>query len=71
MDKPCSFCGNNSFRETHSQYTYEHEVYSLVVDEVPCEQCTYCNELYFTTDSAAIIQKAFVDKYFRVKRKKK
>ncbi|MBS4027775.1 MAG: YgiT-type zinc finger protein [Ignavibacteriales bacterium] len=71
MDKPCTFCGNNSFRQTTVQYSYENEKYSLVVDEVPCEQCEYCNETYYLPDAVKKIQQAFIDKHFRIKRKKK
>ena len=71
MDRTCNFCGNASFRQTKVQYVYEHDVYSLVVDDVPCEQCEYCNEVSFTTDSANMIKRAFVNKHFRMKAKKK
>ena len=29
------------------QYIYRHEEKFLVVNEVPCEECTYCVERYY------------------------
>jgi YgiT-type zinc finger domain-containing protein len=71
MDTTCPFCGGTGFREAHTQYVFEHKVYALVVDDVPCNQCEYCGERYFTKESADLIQKAFMHKYFIVKGRKK
>ena len=29
------------------QYIYRHDGKFLVVNEVPCEECTYCGERYY------------------------
>ena len=47
MKDKCSFCGNEEVVAKKVQYIYRHDGKFLVVDDVPCEECTYCHERYF------------------------
>lgn len=47
MRDVCSFCGNSSFVEKKVQYIYRHDGRFFVVNDVPCEECTYCSERYY------------------------
>ncbi len=58
MIKQCNFCGNRNVKETRTQYVYKHDGKWLVVDNVPCEQCEYCGEQYFT---AKVLRKIEAD----------
>ena len=43
----CNFCGHKETNTTTTQYTYKRDGKYLIVDNVPCEQCTFCGEAYF------------------------
>ncbi len=43
----CNFCGNQQLVATTTQYTYKRDGQYLIVDDVPCTQCSYCGEAYF------------------------
>ena len=63
MNKACSFCGNKNFRDVRTQYIYRHDGKMMIVDEVPCEECEYCGEQYFTADVLGKIEQDFMDVY--------
>jgi YgiT-type zinc finger domain-containing protein len=47
MNHVCSFCGNKHFVEKQVQYIYRHNNRFFVVNDVPCQECTYCGERYY------------------------
>lgn len=59
MRTVCNFCGNGSFKETKLQYVYRHDNLMLVVNDVPCEQCTFCGEQYYAAAVLAKIEDDF------------
>ena len=59
MNKRCHFCGNVHFEEKKVKYTYTHNDKYLIVDDVPCKQCTYCGEQYFKANVLKTIEKEF------------
>ncbi len=60
MIKQCNFCGNRNAKKTRTQYTYNHDGKWLVVDNVPCEQCEYCGEQYFSAKVLGKIEADFI-----------
>ena len=69
--KSCSFCGNNNFKEVETEYTYKHDGKYLIVEKVPCEQCTFCGEQYFKADVLKRIENEFFSIHKGNKRVKK
>ncbi len=61
--KQCSFCGNKNFTEKQVQYVYKHNDLFLIVNSVPCEECAFCGERYYTADVMKKIEKDFIDIY--------
>lgn len=60
MNDGCSFCGNKNFVRKTVQYIYRHEGKFLVVNEVPCEECTYCGERYYDGPVLERIEREFI-----------
>ena len=48
--KTCNFCGNKEINEQLTQYIYKHEDLFLLVNDVPCEACSFCGEKYFEAE---------------------
>lgn len=70
MNPKCHFCGNKNFKETRVQYIYRHDNQFLIVNEVPCEQCEYCGEQYFSGNVLRRIEEKF-NKIYREGKKAK
>ena len=47
----------------HTQYIYKHDGKMLIMDDVPCEQCAYCGEQYFTAEVLQKIEQNFFEVY--------
>jgi YgiT-type zinc finger domain-containing protein len=63
MKDACSFCGNRNLSSKAVQYIYRHEGKMLVVNGVPCEECTYCGERYFAGPVLERIEREFMRIY--------
>jgi YgiT-type zinc finger domain-containing protein len=63
MTKKCSFCGNINFKNTNVQYIYKHNEKLFVMNNVPCEECTFCGEQYFKAGVLKKIEKDFNEVY--------
>ena len=59
MKTGCSFCGHKELQPRQTQYIYRHNGQFLIVDDVPCLQCSYCGEQYFEGRSLRDIEKRF------------
>lgn len=68
MIKICSFCGNKNFKQKNVQHIYRHEDKLLIINNVPCEECEYCGEKYFTAKVLKKIEQEFKEIYFSGKR---
>jgi YgiT-type zinc finger domain-containing protein len=68
MSKICNFCGNKNFKQKSVQHIYQHEGKLLIVNNVPCEECAYCGEKYFTAKVLKKIEQEFKEIYFSGKR---
>jgi len=44
----CNFCGNKNFVSKNVDYIYKHNRHFMLFEGVPCDECTYCGEQYFT-----------------------
>jgi YgiT-type zinc finger domain-containing protein len=64
MSEPCVFCGHKHLSNKTTRYIYQKNEQMLVVENVPCQECTFCGEQYFDVlvlqkienDHLAIIQ---------------
>jgi YgiT-type zinc finger domain-containing protein len=63
MRDSCSFCGNGRFSTKAVQYIYRHDDRLLVMNGVPCEECTYCGERYYEGPVLERIERQFVRIY--------
>lgn len=61
--KKCNFCGNKNTRSALVQYIYRHDGKMMIIDDVPCEQCEFCGEKYFSADVLKKIEKDFFEVY--------
>jgi len=59
MSKVCSFCGNTNFKVKKVQYIYKHNDRSLIVNDVPCEECESCGEQYFEANTLKKVERYF------------
>ncbi|MCI5151380.1 MAG: YgiT-type zinc finger protein [Candidatus Electrothrix sp. MAN1_4] len=59
MKKICHFCGNKNFKSSNVQYIYRHSGKFLIVNDVPCLQCAYCGEQYFSGEILEKIEEEF------------
>jgi YgiT-type zinc finger domain-containing protein len=54
MTEQCVFCGHKHLSNKTTRYIYQKDQQMLVVDNVPCMECTFCGEQYF---DAIVLQK--------------
>lgn len=47
MSEQCVFCGHKHLISKTTRYIYQKDQRMLVVDHVPCLECTFCGEQYF------------------------
>jgi YgiT-type zinc finger domain-containing protein len=59
MHSVCVFCGHKHLYPSQVQYIYRHDDKFLIVNDVPCLQCAYCGEQYFTRQVLRNIEKKF------------
>lgn len=59
MSSQCVFCGHKDLQPVHTQYMYRHDNQFLLVNDVPCLQCTYCGEQYVAGPILRNIEKKF------------
>ena len=59
MNTRCVFCGHKELQASQTQYIYRHNEKFLIVNNVPCLQCTYCGEQYFEGYVLKNIEKKF------------
>jgi len=69
--KACNFCGNKNFKENNVQYMYRHDGLFLIINDVPCEECTFCGEQYFKATVLKKIEKDYKAIYQSGKKAKK
>ncbi|MFI3187796.1 MAG: type II toxin-antitoxin system MqsA family antitoxin [Methylococcaceae bacterium] len=62
MSEHCVFCGHKHLSSKSTRYIYQKDQQMLVVDNVPCLECTFCGEQYFDT---TVLQKIEND-YFAI-----
>lgn len=54
MSEHCVFCGHKHLNSKTTRYIYQKDQQMLVVEHVPCLECTFCGEQYF---DAGVLQK--------------
>jgi YgiT-type zinc finger domain-containing protein len=54
MSEQCIFCGHKHLSNKTTRYIYQKDQQMLVVDNVPCLECTFCGEQYF---DAVVLEK--------------
>ena len=54
MSKHCVFCGHKHLDRKTTRNIYQKDQQMLVVENVPCLECTFCGEQYF---DAGVLQK--------------
>ncbi|MDD5267611.1 MAG: type II toxin-antitoxin system MqsA family antitoxin [Methylococcales bacterium] len=54
MSEHCVFCGHKHLDRKTTRYIYQKDQQMLVVENVPCLECTFCGEQYF---DAGVLQK--------------
>jgi len=54
----CNFCGSDSFASRTTQYVYRRDGKYLFVDDVPCERCEKCGEIYY---AASVLKRIEAD----------
>lgn len=59
MNERCHFCGNKNFKEEAVQYIYRRGERFLIVNNVPCEQCEFCGEQYYSGEVLSRIEDEF------------
>ena len=59
MPTKCVFCGHKELHPAQTQYIYRNDNKFLIVNDVPCLQCTYCGEQYFEGPMLKNIEKKF------------
>jgi YgiT-type zinc finger domain-containing protein len=61
MNNKCIFCSNNYLIEKKVQYIYKHNSDFIIVNGVPCEECSFCGEQYFKGGELEKIEKLFFE----------
>ncbi|MBI3193264.1 MAG: type II toxin-antitoxin system MqsA family antitoxin [Ignavibacteriae bacterium] len=71
MKKKCNFCGHEEYLTNKVQYIYNRSDRFMIVNNVPCEQCTNCGERYYAVDVLKAIENDFDSIYSSKKEIKK
>ena len=53
----CSYCKNDNFIDSITTHVVSFDGYTLIIKNVPCEECAQCGEKYYTNDVALILEK--------------
>lgn len=61
MNDKCVFCGNKNIEKKKVQYIYSFNSEYIIVNNVPCEVCSFCGEKYFGGKQLERIEKLFFD----------
>ena len=59
MNTRCIFCVHKNLQDSQKQYIYGHNDKFLIVNDLPCLQCTYCGEQYSKRYVLKNIEKKF------------
>lgn len=57
----CVFCGNNNLITKKVQYIYKYNSDIMIVNGVPCEECSFCGEQYFKGEELEKIEQLYFD----------
>ncbi|MCP4150257.1 MAG: type II toxin-antitoxin system MqsA family antitoxin [bacterium] len=57
----CNFCGNKDTVSKVTDYIHRHKGQFMLVENVPCEECTYCGERYYEAVTLKKIEKDFFE----------
>jgi YgiT-type zinc finger domain-containing protein len=71
MSKKCSFCGNQEIVHKSVHYIYRQDEKFLIVNDVPCEECSFCGEQYFAANVLKKIENEFNEIHFAGKKASK
>jgi len=58
MSEQCAFCGHKHLVSKETRYIYQKDGQMLIVEHVPCTECTFCGEQYF---DALVLKKIEID----------
>ncbi len=53
----CNYCKNDNFTKSITTHVVSFDDYTIIIKNVPCEECTQCGEKYYTNDVALILDK--------------
>jgi len=62
MTEQCVFCGHKHLENKLTRYIYQKNEQFLVVEHVPCLECTFCGEQYFE----AVVLKKIENDYLAI-----
>jgi YgiT-type zinc finger domain-containing protein len=71
MADHCVFCGHKHLESKLTRYIYQKEEQLLLVDHVPCLECTFCGEQYFEVTVLKKIESDYLAIHLQHKKPKK
>ena len=51
----CKYCGNDKMIDSTTTHVVNIKDYTIIIKNVPCEECVQCGEKYYTNKVAALL----------------
>ena len=59
MSNNCVFCGHKHLISKTNRYIYQKNQQLLIIDHVPCLECSFCGEQYFDASVLETIEQDY------------
>lgn len=53
----CKYCRNDKMISSVATHVVNYKDYTIIIKNVPCEECTQCGEKYYTDEVATLLDK--------------
>lgn len=53
----CKYCGNDKMIDSVTTHVVNYKDYTIIIKNVPCEECVQCGEKYYSDDVAMLLDK--------------
>lgn len=51
----CQYCKNNKMINSTTTHVVNYKDYTIIIKNVPCEECVQCGEKYYTNEVAMLL----------------
>ena len=53
----CKYCKNDKMINSFTTHVVNYKGYTIIIKNVPCEECAQCGEKFYSNDVALLLEK--------------